>query len=106
MYRRMRKALIREIAPDTVLDWVAPNHSPGGALLTGGLSTSDRHSSCYAHTRPRSNLETEHMSSLAQVLISLPLVAGACQIAACALFRIASSRCMRASAASPPAVAW
>jgi hypothetical protein len=22
MYRRMRKALIREIAPDTVLDWV------------------------------------------------------------------------------------
>ena len=47
----MRKALIREIAPDTVLDWVAPNHSPGGALLTGGLSSSDRHSSCYGRAR-------------------------------------------------------
>ena len=29
--------------------------SPGGALLTGGLSSSDRHSSCYAYAsaRPR-----------------------------------------------------
>ena len=34
---------------DQDLPKAAPNHSPGGALLTGGLSSSDRHSSCYAH---------------------------------------------------------
>ena len=38
---------------DEDLPKAAPNHSPGGALLTGGLSSSDRHSSCYARARAR-----------------------------------------------------
>ena len=38
---------------DQDLPKAAPNHSPGGALLTGGLSSADRHSSCFAHARAR-----------------------------------------------------
>ena len=40
---------------DQDLPKAAPNHSPGGALLTGGLSSADRHSSCYAHARARAS---------------------------------------------------
>jgi len=36
---------------DQDLPKAAPTHSPGGALLTGGLSSADRHSSCYARVR-------------------------------------------------------
>ena len=37
-------------------------HSPGGALLTGGLSSSGRHSSCYAHARARTRPKLESSS--------------------------------------------
>ena len=46
-FRRLARAYAR--IPEFEVPKAAPNHSPGGALLTGGLSSSDRHSSCYAH---------------------------------------------------------
>jgi hypothetical protein len=38
---------------DQDLPKAGPNHSAGGALLTGGLSSADRHISCNARTRTR-----------------------------------------------------
>ena len=46
---------------DQDLPKAAPTHSPG-ALLTGGLSSADRHSSCYAHARARARPKLERQA--------------------------------------------
>ena len=51
MYRRMRKALIREIAPDTVLDWVEAEEYVMAQYQS--MRFRNWHSSRYARARAR-----------------------------------------------------
>ena len=74
---------------------VAAMAAGAAALFTTRTATFRRSRSGLAPEQPRSGADQPAV-----------LVAGACEMAACVLFRIASSRCLRASAASPPAVAW